>query len=260
MNTKDFRFRVERMAEFLDKSQPVTMKAKLKVRGREGDVMESNTQAEVEALSVFLQDFAKNVMGPFIAKQMQGAVQTPSPWMPKVVEGREKFNRNAQPRDVSSITQRLYDRYSKGFRDMLSNITATSIEKQKGRVVAHMGPEALVMGQQLKDYSVLRGGGSPTMFNSFFMAAEFGTGIYADKRWFHNDPPSKEADGSWWVQHPTREGFGAHFLGQKPMNFMFGGDGRTPKPVYEEFIKQRLYQALDHFLLEKYPEGNMFRT
>jgi hypothetical protein len=256
---KEFRNRVEGLREVLEKTPTITMPAKLKVRGRAGEEMTANAEAEVEALEAFLRDFIKTRMTPFVSQQMHGADKNPSPWMPKVLEGLEKFHRYAQPRQETHVSQRLYDKFRGGFGQMLKAVTTTEIESKPGRVMAHMGPEPVVMGMKLSDYSVLRHGATPTKYNSFFMAAEFGTGIHADPRWFHNDPPSKEPDGSWWVIN-EKGTMGAHFEGQKPMHAFFKPGTKTIKPVYAEFIRANLYPALDEFLANKYPEGNFFRT
>jgi hypothetical protein len=242
----------------------ITMTARLVAKDRTGlerQVLDAMSQ---ETFERFLKEFADTQVRDLMYRMFWGIGSGSGPgakvtsfYMPKILRSSsDNFNRARKEWTRSPLTERYRDKWRAGFSTLFRNMTKsrTSSSAIAGGSSVGVGPMAELMEQKLSDYSMLSGRSSPTKFNSFFMAAELGTGRYADPV---NHASNKESDGSWWVR--GKGGHGAHFAGQQGIHFMFQKGTHTPHPVYQELILHEMMPALDEFLTREFPKGNIRR-
>lgn len=146
------------------------------------------------------------------------------------------------------LTSRHKANWKRGFEDLFKNLTKVGVLSDKKGV--GIGPATLVLSQKLHSYSVVRAKASGrTRYNSFFYAAEYGTGIAENvggDQWVNRDPETKEDDGRWYFTDAL--GRGARFRGQGGLHFLFESRSRQPRELYYDKMAELLPTYLDKYL------------
>jgi hypothetical protein len=111
----------------------------------------------------------------------------------------------------------------------ISQVSSTSFGATIGRNVGSMRLER----------SMPRGKDSDSPYHSFFMATEFGTGVFANQRFRRTKGRSKVGRRGVWAFQPSSKERSPLLLGQRPFNFLYTSTGAA-RPIYEQLIRKRL--------------------
>jgi hypothetical protein len=145
-----------------------------------------------------------------------------------------------------------------GFGQLFSAMTKMAPARVGGSSIrVDMGPGSGILAQKLGAYSVSQGVATRgDGFDSFFYAAEFGTGIASNvggAQWIreikHNNAqngPFKGPPGSWWFG--DQEHGGGLWSGQKGIHFLFDQSTRQPLPIYRDWIAKNLRPKFAQFM------------
>lgn len=145
-----------------------------------------------------------------------------------------------------------------GFGQLFAAMTKMAPARIGGNSIrVDMGPGSGILAQKLGPYSVSQGAATQgDGFDSFFYAAEFGTGIAANvggAQWIreikHNNAqngPFKGPPGSWWFG--DKEHGGGMWSGQKGIHFLFDQNTRQPLPIYRDWISKNLRPKFAQFM------------
>jgi hypothetical protein len=136
-----------------------------------------------------------------------------------------------------------------GFGQLFAAMTKLGAARRGGHSIrVDMGPSAQVLQQTLARYSVSTGMASPSQFDSFFYAAEFGTGIAENvggAQWIREikknnaqNGPIKGPAGSWWFGDEQHGG--GMWSGQRGLHFLFDKATREPLPIYRDWIARNI--------------------
>jgi hypothetical protein len=149
--------------------------------------------------------------------------------------------------------------WDEGFKSLFTAMRRTSTPKRDAHsITVSMGPRQAVMSQTLARYSVTQGIASQSDHDSFFYAAEFGTGVAENvggPQWVRQVkknnaqvmPNSRfKADpGSWFFGGKTGGGM---FSGQRGLHTLFEPGSREAQPVYRQWVEANLKPRLGAFL------------
>lgn len=143
-----------------------------------------------------------------------------------------------------------------GFKNMLNVMTEiTGVKNAGGRITVSMGSITKLLAIPLSAYSVTGGeAGRPSELNSFFYAAEFGTGVAKNvggrvRTEGHTKVAIHGQPGFWWYGHQSQnEWTGALFSGQMGTHFWFEAGTDTPNPKIHQYINEHLQSSLTQFL------------
>lgn len=252
------------------------------VRVDNGVVSRVTQQFESETFKDFLGWFVDNEFLPVLKREYGDPSGNPSPFMPKIYEGRKQdgtkgFDRFAQsgPGSIAQLTNPLTGQtytplssrpqWQTGFGLLWRALQSHETRETSRGAMVGIGPRSKLFSADLdlRNYTVTRGKATPSKMGSFFLAAEFGTGQFADPIRRSGATKDEAADGSWWFGRRSEESgdwMGAKFAGQKGIHFLYEGDSSTPNPVYGRFLRERALAALDEYLEQKYPRGTFRRA
>lgn len=211
-----------------------------------------------EVLKEFLDYYVQERFLRVVKRQFGDPQGNPSPFMPKIVEGKKStgevgFHRLTNPPNTAD-PRGVKDLWAGGFQQLWRNVSKFQTSATGSGVMAGVGPRAEVDEQNLINYPVTSGKATPSQYGSFFLAAEFGTGSFASVVRHSGKTKSDRGDGSWWFGNDRGNGWaGALFQGQEGIHFLYGKDGRTPNPIYGETLRSTLLPELKEFLANKYP-------
>ncbi len=170
----------------------------------------------------------------------------------------DQFAQTIQGTDISST-------WAQGFDKMLENLTTvTPARKEGNKIVIGIGPGAQILAQQLSSYRVTQGLNSkrPSSYNSFFYAAEFGTGIgenVGGDQWIRHEVTGKDQTekttyqgkaGHWWFGNKTASGqwTGGLFSGQKGLHFFYDPSTREERPEFGDWIRKNIQKEFAEFI------------
>jgi hypothetical protein len=159
------------------------------------------------------------------------------------------FKQRVDPQEVIGI-------WAGAFREMLDIMTHVNPARAtEGGITVSMGSIQQLLGMRLSSYPVTLRQGRPSQYDSFFYAAEFGTGVGSNTGGrVRFDGPTKAIvhgqGGFWWYGTETSDGHktGALFSGQAGTHFLFEPGSETPNPRIKEYIGQTIQEALVEFL------------
>lgn len=163
---------------------------------------------------------------------------------------------NAASNPVSN-TESFAAAWETGFGELFAAMTTLGPARRGGSAIRiDMGPASQIMQQTLARYSVSSGMASPSEFNSFFYAAEFGTGIAANvggPQWVREikknnaqKGPVAGPPGSWWFGDQTHGG--GMWSGQRGLHFLFDKATREPLPIYRDWIAKNIRPKFAQFM------------
>ena len=145
--------------------------------------------------------------------------------------------------------------WQSGFQQMLDIMTTVGKPRVAGNdVIVSMGSIQKLLTMKLGSYSVTSGRSSPSKLDSFFYAAEFGTGISQNVGGRVNTEGRTKttlngAPGYWWFGNKGANGdwHGGLFSGQRGTHFLFQAGTDTPNPRIKEYIGSTIQSALKDF-------------
>lgn len=154
-------------------------------------------------------------------------------------------------------TQSFASAWETGFGELFAAMTRLGPARRGGSSIRiDMGPSASILQQTLARYSVSSGMASPSEFNSFFYAAEFGTGIAENvggAQWIREikknnaqNGPVKGPPGSWWFGDEKHGG--GMWSGQRGLHFLFDKATREPLPIYRDWIAKNIRPKFAQFM------------
>lgn len=184
----------------------------------------------------------------------------------------EKEQRSIAKGNIEAIShgsraESMVGEWETGFGQLFAAMTKLSPAQTSGTsLLLQMGPGSDILKQKLGNYSVASGElSAQSNFDSFFYAAEFGTGIAQNvggPQWVREakknnaqDGPFKGPPGSWWFGN-TATG-GGLFSGQRGLHFLFDPATRQPLPIYRDWISKNIATKFAAFMSAR--SGGKFR-
>jgi hypothetical protein len=162
--------------------------------------------------------------------------------------------------------QSMTGAWETGFGELFAAMTKLSSPQIGGSsVLIQMGSGSDILKQKLAPYSVSQNMASSSDFDSFFYAAEFGTGIAQNvggAQWVREakknnaqNGPFKGPPGSWWFGNAATGG--GLFSGQRGLHFLFDPATRQPLPIYRDWISKNIATKFAAFMSAR--SGGKFR-
>lgn len=200
-----------------------------------------------------------------------GGASSPLEFMPKIDLGysevKKHFTWSQGEGSPTETTDNLVGKWDSGFGMLFAAMTQLGPARRGGNSVRiDMGPRSEILKQKLGQYSVSSGAPSASAFDSFFFAAEFGTGIAENvggSQWVRevkknnaqNGPLRTESigvdalkgpPGSWWFG--SEKSGGGRFSGQRGLHFLFDAVTRNPLPIYGQWVRNNIRPKFAEFM------------
>jgi hypothetical protein len=163
--------------------------------------------------------------------------------------------------DGSGDEHQYIGKWQQGFKKLLEALTTVSNASISGNTITvNMGSGRDLLSQRLGFYSVTRGPSSPSDFDSFFYAAEFGTGIgenVGGAQWIRHEVKGIQYEkvsyngvyGHWWFGNKIgKHWYGGLFSGQRGLHFLYEPETRKPRPQFKQWITDNLQTELAKYL------------
>lgn len=162
--------------------------------------------------------------------------------LPEVAMGQQRVNNRTPSKDLEKqVRQNSWLKYQMAFETALptlwNEIRRIEVVRGQASIGTRLGDMSRLMNIPI-GISMPGGRRSKSPYNSFFMATEFGTGVYANRKYRRTVGSSKVGNKGVWA-YDSGHGNSPLFLGQKPFNLFFNKSGEQ-RNAYLKFAARRL--------------------